>query len=132
METPATPRHTAIRKILNTSAFKVDENKTIMNGKLGESFDNIRNITDFIKEERQLTWLEHVLKMAQSKTQGSLSTLESKTQEEDKASPSTISDTHIGKPWWPLTRSTVMMLKRHSRNGPRAQLISSKATGVKT
>ena len=40
---------------------KVEE-KIITNRKLRESFDNIRNITEFVKE-RQLTWLEHVLKM---------------------------------------------------------------------
>jgi hypothetical protein len=53
--------HAAIRKIMNITMFEVEE-KRITNRKLRESFDNIRNITEFIKE-RQLTWLEHVLKM---------------------------------------------------------------------
>jgi hypothetical protein len=46
---------------MNITMFEVEE-KRITNRKLRDSFDNIRNITEFIKE-RQLTWLEHVLKM---------------------------------------------------------------------
>jgi exonuclease III len=53
--------HSAIRLIMNINMFEVEE-KRITNRKLRESFDNIRNIDEFIKE-RQLTWLEHVLKM---------------------------------------------------------------------
>jgi hypothetical protein len=41
--------------------FEVEE-KRITNKQMHESFDNIRNISEFIKE-RQLTWLEHVLRM---------------------------------------------------------------------
>jgi hypothetical protein len=41
--------------------FQVEE-KRITNRKLRESFGNIRNISEFVKE-RQLTWLVHVLKM---------------------------------------------------------------------
>jgi hypothetical protein len=53
--------HAAIRNIMNITMFEVEE-KRITNQKLRESFDNIRNITEFI-EERQLTWLAQVLKM---------------------------------------------------------------------
>ena len=49
--------HAAIRKIMNITMFEVEE-KRITNRKLRESFDNIRNITEFTKE-RQLTWLEN-------------------------------------------------------------------------
>ena len=58
--------HAAIRKIMNITMFEV-EKKRITNQKLPESFDNIRSVTDFIKE-RQLTWLEHVLKMDPKQT----------------------------------------------------------------
>jgi hypothetical protein len=47
--------HAAIRKIMNITMFETEE-KRITNQKLRESFENIRNITEFIKE-RQLTWL---------------------------------------------------------------------------
>jgi hypothetical protein len=47
--------------IMNVTMFEVEE-KTTMNKKLRESFDNIRNVTKFVKES-QLTWLEHVLRM---------------------------------------------------------------------
>jgi hypothetical protein len=46
---------------MNITMFEVEE-KRITNRKLRESFDNIRNITELVKE-RQLTWLEHILKM---------------------------------------------------------------------
>ena len=53
--------HGAIRKILNITMFEVEE-KRITNRKVRESFDNIKNITEFIKARQLLTWLEHVLK----------------------------------------------------------------------
>ena len=47
---------------MNIAAFKVEE-KRVTNQKLRESFDNnVRNIVELIKE-RQLTWLEHILKV---------------------------------------------------------------------
>ena len=53
--------HSAIRRNLNITMYEVEE-KRIRNKKLRELFDNIRNITEFVKE-RQLTWLEHILRM---------------------------------------------------------------------
>jgi hypothetical protein len=53
--------HSSIRRIMNVSMFDVEE-KRITNKQMRESFDNIRNIAEFVKE-RQLTWLEHVLRM---------------------------------------------------------------------
>jgi hypothetical protein len=52
---------------MNITMFEVEQ-KRITNRKLLESFDNIinniiRNITEFIKERHQLTWLVHILKM---------------------------------------------------------------------
>ena len=57
--------HSAIRRILNITMYEVEE-KRITNKKLRGLFDNIRNITEFVKE-RQLTWLEHILRMDPSK-----------------------------------------------------------------
>jgi hypothetical protein len=53
--------HAAIRNVLNITMCEVEE-KRITNRKLRDSFSNIRNIAETVKE-RQLTWLEHVLKM---------------------------------------------------------------------
>ena len=53
----------AICKIMNITMFKVEEKRITKNRKLRESFDNIRNITNFIEESKQLTWLERVLTM---------------------------------------------------------------------
>ena len=61
--------HTTIHKIMSNRVFEIMSNrvfevegKRITNRGLCESFDNIRNVMELIKE-RQLTWLEHVLKM---------------------------------------------------------------------
>jgi exonuclease III len=57
--------HSSIRRIMNVTMFEVEERR-ITNKQMRETFDNIRNISEFIKE-RQLTWLEHVLQMDPTK-----------------------------------------------------------------
>jgi hypothetical protein len=56
-----------VEKTFRLSLLKRDiskkNRKRITNRKLRDSFANIRNITEIVKEGRQLIWLEHVLKM---------------------------------------------------------------------
>ena len=57
--------HKSIRRILNINMFEVEAER-ITNTKLRRKFDNIRNISEFVKE-RQLNWLGHLLHLPDSR-----------------------------------------------------------------